>query len=78
MTGVIPQFTSSFFETMSGYTTTGATIIDKLDSLPKGILFWRTTTHWIGGMGIIVACNRYPSFSGIGGTQLFSASSGSC
>ena len=73
MTGVIPQFTSSFFETMSGYTTTGATIIDKLDSLPKGILFWRTTTHWIGGMGIIVLAIAILPFLGIGGTQLFSA-----
>ncbi|MEC9161114.1 MAG: potassium transporter TrkG, partial [Bacteroidota bacterium] len=73
MTGVIPQFSSSFFESMSGYTTTGATIIEKIDSLPKGILFWRSTTHWIGGMGIIVLAIAILPFLGIGGTQLFSA-----
>ena len=73
VTGVIPQFSSSFFESMSGYTTTGATIIEKIDSLPEGILFWRTTTHWIGGMGIIVLAIAILPFLGIGGTQLFSA-----
>ena len=73
MTGVIPQFSSCFFESMSGYTTTGATIIEKIDSLPKGILFWRSTTHWIGGMGIIVLAIAILPFLGIGGTQLFSA-----
>jgi len=53
-TGTIPSFTNAFFETMSGYTTTGATIIDNIEAMPKSILFWRSTTHWIGGMGIIV------------------------
>lgn len=54
LTGVIPSFTSAFFETMSGYTTTGATILNDIEIVPKGVLFWRSTTHWIGGMGIIV------------------------
>ena len=50
----IPFFTNAFFETMSGYTTTGASILDDIEIMPEGILFWRSTTHWIGGMGIIV------------------------
>lgn len=72
-TGTIPNFTSSFFETMSGYTTTGATILDDIESLPEGILFWRSTTHWIGGMGIIVLAIAILPFLGIGGIQLFTA-----
>jgi trk system potassium uptake protein TrkH len=71
--GAIPSFTASFFETMSGYTTTGATILNDIESLPKGILFWRSTTHWIGGMGIIVLAIAILPFLGIGGIQLFSA-----
>ena len=71
--GTIPSFTASFFETMSGYTTTGATILNDIESLPKGILFWRSTTHWIGGMGIIVLAIAILPFLGIGGIQLFSA-----
>ena len=72
-TETIPNFTSSFFETMSGYTTTGATILDDIESLPEGILFWRSTTHWIGGMGIIVLAIAILPFLGIGGIQLFTA-----
>lgn len=45
---------NAFFESMSGYTTTGSTILNKIESLPKGILFWRSATHWIGGMGVIL------------------------
>ncbi len=71
--GTIPDFTSSFFETISGYTTTGATILDDIESLPAGILFWRSTTHWIGGMGIIVLAIAILPFLGIGGIQLFTA-----
>ncbi|MEL6916644.1 MAG: potassium transporter TrkG, partial [Bacteroidota bacterium] len=52
--GAIPNVTNAFFETISGYTTTGASILDDIESLPRGILFWRSLTHWIGGMGIIV------------------------
>ena len=52
--GVIPDVSSAFFETMSGYTTTGSSVLNDIESLPMGILFWRSTTHWIGGMGIIV------------------------
>ena len=49
-----PQISFAFFETTSGYTATGSTILDDIESLPNSIIFWRSTTHWIGGMGIIV------------------------
>ena len=51
--GYIPSVTDAFFETMSGFTTTGATILDDIESLPHGILFWRALTQWIGGLGIV-------------------------
>ncbi|NDE30009.1 MAG: TrkH family potassium uptake protein, partial [Flavobacteriia bacterium] len=73
VSGVISDFSASFFETMSGYTTTGASIIEDLEQVPYGILFWRSTTHWIGGMGIIVLAIAILPFLGIGGTQLFTA-----
>jgi len=73
LTGVIPSFTSAFFETMSGYTTTGATILNDIEIVPKGVLFWRSTTHWIGGMGIIVLAVAILPLLGIGGMQLFAA-----
>lgn len=73
LSGAISEFSSSFFETMSGYTTTGATIIKDIESLPESILFWRSTTHWIGGMGIIVLAIAILPFLGIGGIQLFTA-----
>jgi trk system potassium uptake protein TrkH len=73
LTGVVPSFTSAFFETMSGYTTTGATILNDIEIVPKGVLFWRSTTHWIGGMGIIVLAVAILPLLGIGGMQLFAA-----
>ncbi|MBQ7625184.1 MAG: TrkH family potassium uptake protein, partial [Clostridia bacterium] len=54
LSGVIPSFVSAFFETVSGFTTTGATTFTNLTGLPHGILFWRSFTHWIGGMGVLV------------------------
>ncbi|MCB0459764.1 MAG: TrkH family potassium uptake protein [Flavobacteriaceae bacterium] len=69
----IPSFTNAFFETISGYTTTGASILNDIESMPKGILFWRSTTHWIGGMGIIVLTIAILPLLGIGGMQLFAA-----
>ena len=51
--GYLSSFTDAYFETMSGFTTTGATIIDDVETLPHGILFWRSLTHWIGGLGIV-------------------------
>lgn len=71
----IPSFTNAFFETMSGYTTTGASILNDIEAIPKGILFWRSLTHWIGGMGIIVLAIAILPLLGIGGMQLFTAES---
>lgn len=73
LTGSIPSFTNAFFETMSGYTTTGASILDDIEIMPESILFWRSTTHWIGGMGIIVLAIAILPLLGIGGMQLFAA-----
>jgi trk system potassium uptake protein TrkH len=73
LTDTIPGFANAFFETMSGYTTTGATILDDIESLPEGVLFWRSITHWIGGMGIIVLAIAILPLLGIGGMQLFAA-----
>jgi trk system potassium uptake protein TrkH len=53
-TNVITSCTDAFFETMSGYTATGATILDDIEALPRSMLLWRSLTHWMGGMGIIV------------------------
>ena len=72
-TGAIPNFTNAFFETISGYTTTGSTILTDIEILPKGILFWRSLTHWIGGMGIIVLAIAILPLLGIGGMELFAA-----
>lgn len=73
LSGSITSFTDAFFETMSGFTTTGATILTDIESLPHGILFWRSLTHWIGGMGIIVMSLAILPFLGVGGMQLFKA-----
>lgn len=72
-TETVPSFTNAFFESTSGYTTTGATIMNNVEALPKGILFWRSLTHWIGGMGIIVLAIAILPLLGIGGMQLFLA-----
>jgi len=71
ISGAIPNFTNAFFETISGFTTTGASVLSDIESLPKGILFWRSITHWIGGMGIIVLSVAVLPVLGIGGMQLF-------
>lgn len=72
-TGAIPNYTDAFFETMSGFTTTGASILNDIESLPHGILFWRSLTHWLGGMGIIVLSLAILPIFGIGGMQLYIA-----
>ena len=54
ISGSIPQYVDAFFETVSGFTTTGSTILTDIEILPKGIAFWRSLTHWIGGMGVLV------------------------
>lgn len=71
--GAIPSLVDAFFETMSGITTTGATILTNIEALPKGLLFWRSMTHWIGGMGIIVLTVAILPLLGVGGMQLFVA-----
>ncbi|OUW74883.1 MAG: potassium transporter, partial [Flavobacteriaceae bacterium TMED204] len=73
LTDAIQGLSSVFFETMSGYTATGSTILTDIESLPTGILFWRSMTHWIGGMGIIVLAIAILPLLGIGGMQLFTA-----
>jgi trk system potassium uptake protein TrkH len=73
LSGAIPSLTDAYFETMSGFTTTGATILTDIESLPHGILFWRSLTHWLGGMGIIVLSLAILPFLGVGGMQLFKA-----
>lgn len=72
--GAIPAYTDAFFETISGFTTTGATILGpNIEALPKGLHFWRAMTHWIGGMGIIVLTIAILPLLGIGGMQLYAA-----
>jgi trk system potassium uptake protein TrkH len=71
--GYIPSFTDAFFETMSGFTTTGATILTDIEALPHGLLFWRSFTHWLGGMGIIMLSLAILPLLGVGGMQLYKA-----
>ena len=73
MTDSISSFSNLIFESMSGYTATGSTIINDVESLPKSVIFWRSMTHWLGGMGIIVLAIAILPLLGIGGMQLFSA-----
>ncbi len=73
--GYIRDISSAVFETMSGFTTTGATILADIEALPKGILFWRSLTHWIGGVGIVVIVISFIPFIGGGAMALFSAES---
>jgi len=69
----IPTYTDSFFETMSGFTTTGASILNDIEVMPKNLLFCRSLTQWLGGMGIIVLSLAILPMLGIGGMQLFVA-----
>ena len=69
----IASVTDAFFETMSGFTTTGSSILNNIEELPHGILFWRSLTQWIGGMGIIVMFLAILPTLGIGGRELFVA-----
>lgn len=75
ISGCQPRVSAAFFETMSGFTTTGATALDNIDSLPYSILTWRSMTHWIGGMGIVFFTIAVLPNMGDGGTKLFSAES---
>ncbi|MEN7551382.1 TrkH family potassium uptake protein [Rapidithrix thailandica] len=73
LSGAIPNYADAFFETVSGFTTTGATVLTNIEGVDRGILFWRSLTQWIGGMGIIVLAIAILPFLGIGGMQLFVA-----
>ena len=75
LSGYVPTYIDSFFEIVSGFTTTGATVIANVEELPMGILFWRSFTHWIGGMGILVFTVALLPALGVGGFQIFKAES---
>ena len=71
--GVLDDPVAAVFEAMSGFTTTGATVFADIEALPHGVLLWRSLTHWIGGMGIIVLVIAVLPYLGVGGMQLFRA-----
>jgi len=73
VSGYIPSYTDAYFETMSGFTTTGATIIDDIEAMPHGLLFWRSLTQWIGGLGIVFFTVAVLPIFGMGEVQLFAA-----
>ena len=73
ISGNIPSYVDAFFETVSGFTTTGSTILTEIQSLPKGILFWRSLTHWIGGMGVLVFVMMLTSLDDKGAIHLMRA-----
>ncbi len=73
LSGAINSYTDSFFETISGFTTTGATIIPDVESMTHGVLIWRSLTQWLGGMGIIVLSLAILPMFGLGGMQLYAA-----
>jgi trk system potassium uptake protein TrkH len=72
LSGSIPIFTDALFESVSGFTTTGSSILTDIEALPKSILFWRSLTHWIGGMGIVVLAIAILPALKVAGYQLFS------
>jgi trk system potassium uptake protein TrkH len=71
--GVFDTFVNALFESVSGFTTTGASVISRIEALPRGILLWRSLIQWLGGMGIIVLSVAILPFLGVGGMQLFKA-----
>jgi trk system potassium uptake protein len=73
--GAIPSFIDSFFESTSGFTTTGASILQQIEGLPRGILFWRSFTHWMGGMGVLVLVMAVLPSVGAGNFQIMKAES---
>ena len=75
LAGTFPSFIDAYFETMSGFTTTGATVLTNIESQPHGILFWRNFTQWLGGMGIIVLGIAVLPKLAVGGSQLLAAES---
>jgi trk system potassium uptake protein TrkH len=73
LTGALPDPVDALFETMSGLTTTGATVMSDLETMPATILFWRSLTQWFGGMGVLVLCVAILPFLGVGGMQIYQA-----
>lgn len=73
ISGAIPNFIDAFFETASGFTTTGSTILTDIESISKGVLFWRSFTHWLGGMGVLVLTIALLPMLGIGGQKIMRA-----
>jgi trk system potassium uptake protein TrkH len=73
LSGAVPRYVDAFFETMSGFTTTGASILTNIEALPKSLLFWRSLTHWLGGMGIIVLTIAVLPLLGVGAYQMMKA-----
>ncbi len=73
LSGVIPDFSNAYFESISGFTTTGSSILNQIEGMPHGILLWRSMTQWMGGMGIIVLSIAILPYLGIGGMQLYKA-----
>jgi len=73
LSGSIPNFADAFFEAVSGFTTTGATVMDQVEKMPRSILFWRALTQWVGGMGILVLMLAVFPAIGVGGCQIFKA-----
>lgn len=71
--GEIPSFTDALFESVSGFSTTGASILTQIEGMSKGLLFWRSFIQWLGGMGIIVLSVAILPFLGVGGMQLYKA-----
>jgi trk system potassium uptake protein TrkH len=71
--GIAASYTDAFFEAMSGYTTTGSTVLTGLDGAPGGLLLWHSLTHWLGGMGIIVLTLAIMPTAGAGGFQMYRA-----
>ena len=69
----VPTYIDAFFEIVSGFTTTGASVIDDISKIPKSIVLWRSVTHWIGGMGILVFTLSLLPKLGVGGFQIFKA-----
>ena len=73
ISGAVDGYTDAFFESMSGFTTTGATILNDIEALTRGLLLWRSLTHWIGGMGIIVLSLAVLPFLGVSGMEMYKA-----
>jgi trk system potassium uptake protein TrkH len=71
LSGALGGFTDSFFESVSGFSTTGATVFSNVETLPRSILLWRVLTHWLGGIGIVVLSLAVLPFIGVGGLELY-------